>query len=225
MVKSLRFLFQFIWVNLAIVLAFAAALTLGNVVTAGGQHASPYIGGQLAQYYELFPLMMVMIVFLLSFGFCTINLNMALSFGARRQDYFWAVQGSILLYALISWAVQLFMTALPAWLGWWNTTEWNLMMTLGGTPFWVYPLVCTTFSAAGCALGPLYAKSRIWSAIVISVFMVIGVGVVVLLLTVSNHITTGLWGDLPVILLAGDILILSLSEWAIWRAVHRAVVK
>lgn len=225
MVKSFRFLLQFVRVNLCVVLGFAAVLVLGNVLTDGGQNADGLIAEQFTQYYELFPLMLVMIVFLLSFGLCTSNLNMALSFGARRRDYFWAVQGSILLYTLVFWGVQLFMTALPYRLDWWATTEWSVMMTLGGNPFWAYPLVCMTFSAAGCALGPLNYKSRVWNAIVIAVLMGLGVGVVFLLLVISHHIKTGLWGDLPAILLAAMVVIFVLSEYFIWRAVHRAVVK
>ena len=225
MVKSLRFLLQFIWVNLAVVLGFAAVLTAGVTLTGAGNGGDGPLARLSAQYYELFPLMLILIAFLLSVGLCTSNLDMALSFGARRRDYFWAVQGAAAVYTLAYWAMQAAMTALPALLGWEKAAEWEVMMNLGGAPFWVYPLVAMTVLTAGCAMGPLFIKSRVWGAILMAASMVVGTGTVVLLLFVSNHMETGLWGDLPVILAVIMVVIFLVSEWFIWRAVRRAVVK
>lgn len=51
-----------------------------------------------ATYYGAFPLVTLFVLFLFAFSLCTSNLNLGLSFGARRRDFFWAVQGVLVVY-------------------------------------------------------------------------------------------------------------------------------
>lgn len=198
--------------NLAIVAACAAALT-GSYALSGGKMEF------FKTYFDTLPVMLILIFFMLAFGLSTSNLQVALSFGARRRDYFWALQGAILTYTAGAAAIQ---TAASLLTGALNLPRPEL---LGGTRLLVgFPLACLALTAVGCMAGLLYVRSRSWGAVVMVSTMVLGVIVVVMFLLVIND-KVGLWGDLPLILTALMICLLVVSELVLYRAIVRAVVK
>lgn len=212
MFKSFKFLLQFAWINLASILVFAAIVIVGASVTGvpDGRYNlfSTYLGG--------FPFIVFMIVYVLAFAFCTHYLNMALSFGARRRDYFWGLQGILLLHALVCWGLQSVMAAIPDLFHWTEVERWTMLMRLGGTTPWLYPLVLTAVMALGCVCGLLFFRSKVWGVIIMVISMLILMaGMVALLL--AGDFYDGRWGDLSWLLPLIMGIVLAVSEWGIWR--------
>ena len=130
MKRSFRFLMLTALPNLAIVASVAAVISLGTVLFGSGMDDN----NVFQTYFGMFPMMQLMIFFLLSFNLSTINLNIALSFGARRQDYFLALQGVFGVYTLGGWAVQRGMALLPGLLKMKDADHWYTMLSLGEVP-------------------------------------------------------------------------------------------
>ena len=131
MLKSFRFLFQFAWINLACLLGFAVLVVVGCYATGVPGGAS----NLFATYYGAFPLVTLFVLFLFAFSLCTSNLNLGLSFGARRRDFFWAVQGVLVVYTGFCWAAQVLLAALPQLGGWIEEGRWTLIRIHRNIPF------------------------------------------------------------------------------------------
>ena len=220
MEKSFRFLWQFSAPNLAVLVGFAAVVTVGAHLTSGGYD----LNNMFATYFGMFPLMSLMILFMFSLALCTSNLDMAVSFGARRRDFFWAIQAIMLLYALVVWVLQAIMSRLPAILGWQGLERWELLLGNGMNPF-TYLLMAMTVFAMGCVCGLVYVRSRLWGTIVLLVFVVLGVSSVVVTLFTADHRHTGVWGDLPWLLTVGFVVVFAACEAFLWRFVNRYCVR
>ena len=168
MLKSFRFLFQFAWINLACLLGFAVLVVVGCYATGVPGGAS----NLFATYYGAFPLVTLFVLFLFAFSLCTSNLNLGLSFGARRRDFFWAVQGVLVVYTGFCWAAQVLLAALPQLGGWIEEGRWTLIRAFYGGTLWVFPLVCLTILVLGCLGGLVSAKSKVWGAVILSVSVI-----------------------------------------------------
>ena len=150
MVKSFRFLLSYSWVNLGAIFGFAAIVIVGCYIT--GVPNDLETSNLFETYYCMFPTMILMCLFLYAFALCTNNLNLGLSMGARRVDFFWALQGIMLFYAAVCWGLQLFMTAFPAMANWEVRERWALLDMFDGR-VWVFPLVCIVLMVLGCLSG------------------------------------------------------------------------
>ena len=168
MLKSFRFLFQFAWINLACLLGFAVLVVVGCYATGVPGGAS----NLFATYYGAFPLVTLFVLFIFAFSLCTSNLNLGLSFGARRRDFFWAVQGVLVVYTGFCWAAQVLLAALPQLGGWIEEGRWTLIRAFYGGTLWVFPLVCLTILVLGCLGGLVSAKSKVWGAVILSVSVI-----------------------------------------------------
>lgn len=234
MKKSFRFLWQFSWANLAVLAGFAAAVTLGAVasgVPQGNENIfQTYFGG--------FPMIALMVLFILSFALCTSNLNLALSCGARRRDFFWGMQSILLAYTLTAWLLQSAMSAIPALMHWSDLGRWTALMTFGNMATWVFPLTSMTVLALGCLCGLLFGRSKVLGSIVIVAAMFLSVAVMVLLMVTAGNevnfysldgsapdVTLSPWGRLPLYLGLGLGAVFLASEYLIWRFIRRYCVR
>ena len=98
--KEFRFLLQSARINLALVAGYAAVLTLGAILF-------PAPEGERNLFYNYFisaPITVSFILFIMSFSMGANNLNISLTLGGRRRDYFWALQPVLALYVGTSWA-------------------------------------------------------------------------------------------------------------------------
>ena len=228
MVKSVRFLWQFIWVNLSAIFAFAAIVVGGCYITGVPQGAQ----NLFKSYFQAFPLMILFILYMYGFALCTNSLNLALSFGARRRDIFWGIQGTILLYTAVCWLLQLFMSGLPA-LGSW--TQLSRPWVMGGNGGLVlFPLLCVTALVLGCLSGMAMARSRALGIVLIFVAaLALMAGTVVLLIVADLSMWSfllggewgAMWGSLPYVLLGLALLALIVGEVVIWRTVRGYAVR
>ena len=231
MVKSFRFLLNFAWVNLSAIFGFAAIVIAGCYLT--GVPGNAENGNLFETYYAMFPTMLLLILFLYAFALCTNNLNLGLSMGARRGDFFWALQGIMAFYAVICWVLQLFMAAFPALANWAVRDRWALLDLFGGR-VWVFPLVCMVLMVLGCLSGMVMVKNKIIGTILVtlSIFVMCGVTVFMLLSADTNIMTYLLdtrWGRLWISLPKVMIGVLAAGavggELLIWRVIQRYVVR
>ena len=231
MVKSFRFLLSYSWVNLGAVFGFAAIVIVGCYIT--GVPGNPNVGNLFETYYSMFPTMILLCLFLYAFSLCTNNLNLGLSMGARRRDFFWAIQGNMAFYAVICWGLQLFMSAFPALANWEVRERWELLNLFGGR-VWVFPLVCMALMVLGCLSGLVMVKSKIAGTILVtvSIFVMIFVTAFMMLSAdtgVMSYLVETEWGwlwtTLPRIMIAVLAAGAVGGEFLIWKVVQRYVVR
>lgn len=231
MVKSLRFLLNFTWVNLGAISGFAAVVIAGCYVT--GVPGNPNVGNLFETYYAMFPTMILLCLFLYAFAMCTNNLNLGLSMGARRRDFFWAVQGNMAFYAVVCWGLQLFMSAFPTLAGWEIRDKWALLDLFDGR-VWVFPLVCMVLMVLGCLSGLVLVKSKILGGVLvtISIFVMIFVTIFMILSADTGVMDTLLdseWGWFFAVLPKAGLTVLSVGavggEFLIWKVVQHYVVR
>lgn len=229
--RSFRFLLNFAWTNLGAIFGFAAIVIAGCYVTGVPNNAEN--GNLFENYYAMFPTMILLCLFLYAFALCTNNLNLGLSMGARRNDFFWALQGIMVFYAVICWALQLFMSAFPALANWEVRDRWMLLNLFGGR-VWLFPLVCMVLMVLGCLSGLVMVKSKIAGAtlVTISIFVMIFVTVFMILSAdtgIMDYLMETEWGCLWTTLPRIMIAVLSIGavggEFLIWKVVQRYVVR
>lgn len=227
MVKSFRFLLNYSWVNLGAIFGFAAIVIVGCYAT--GVPDNPSVGNLFETYYAMFPTMILLCLFLYAFAMCTNNLNMGLSMGARRRDFFWAVQANMAFYAVACWGLQLFMSAFPAIANWEIRERWELL-NLFGYRVWMFPLICIVLMVLGCLSGMVVVKNKILGALLValSILVMIGATVFMLLSTDTNFqelLFDSIWGDLPKIVLGVLAVSFVGGELLIWKVIQRYVVR
>ena len=221
MYQCFRFLFHSVWTSLGCVLAFATVVIAGAFATGVPDGAT----NLFETYFAALPITVLMILFILSFNLCAGSLNLALSLGARRRDYFVALQGALLAYTGACWLLQIAVSLIPSAFAWTDPERWTILTALRGPHLWSYPLLCLAVLALGCACGILFARSRVLGGIILAVSICLGI-----FGTGFLYITSGTWGEadlgvLPVVLTAGAVGVVGASEGFMWRAISRCAVK
>ena len=223
MVKSFRFLLQFAWINLGALLVFALIVSVGSALTGVPGGAD----NLFSTYYSAFPLMALMILYIYAFALCTSNLNLALSFGATRRGFFWAVQGILLLYILVSWLLQGILAVLPSLLNWEGQGRFPILL-ICGFDSWFFPLLALVILCLGCLAGVIFIKSKAAGVLVVALSGVVGIaGMVALFITSSAVRDFGpdLFGSLPLWLTAGGVALVGVSEGFLWHTIRNFIVK
>lgn len=232
MVKSFRFLLSFAWINMGAVIGFAAIVIAGCYITGVPGSTNGSGDNLFTTYYAMFPIMILFMLYLYGFALCTNNLNLGLSFGARRGDFFWALQGIIVFYTLISWVLQVFLCAFPAMANWEVRDRWMLLHLFDGRP-WVFPLACAVFMVLGCLCGLLMIKHKGLGVftMVLAVFLLMGATVFLILSAeteVMDFVRGEGWGWLTALpgIVAGVLAAAAAAgEVVIWRTIRRFVVR
>lgn len=229
--RSFRFLLNFAWYNLAAIFGFAAIVIAGCYLS--GVPSNAENGNLFETYYAMFPTMILLILFLYAFALCTNNLNLGLSMGARRTDFFWALQGIMVFYSVVCWLLQLFMAAFPALANWEVRDRWALLDLFGGK-VWIFPLVCLVLMVLGCLSGMVMVKNKIVGSILVtvSIFVMVVVTVFMTLSTdtniMENLLETGLgwvFTVLPKVMAAVLAVGAVGGEFLIWKVIQRYVVR
>ena len=229
--RSFRFLLNFAWINLGAIFGFAAIVIAGCYIT--GVPGNTENGNLFETYYAMFPTMLLLILFLYAFALCTNNLNLGLSMGARRTDFFWALQGIMVFYAVVCWALQLFMSAFPAIASWEVRERWALLDLFGGR-VWAFPLVCLVLMVLGCLSGMVMVKNKIVGSILVTVSIFVMVVVTVfMILSADTNIVENLleteFGWLFTVLPRVMIGVLAVGavegELFIWWFIQRCIVR
>lgn len=229
--RSFRFLLNFAWTNLSAIFGFAAIVIAGCYLSGVPNNAEN--GNLFETYYAMFPTMLLLILFLYAFALCTNNLNLGLSMGARRTDFFWALQGIMVFYSLVCWALQLFMSAFPAIANWEVRDRWALLDLFGGQ-VWVFPLVCLVLMVLGCLSGMVMVKNKIIGSILVTVSIIIMVAVTMFMLLFTDarmmeaFQEAGLgwvFTTLPVVMTAVLAMGAVGGELLIWRTIQRYIVR
>lgn len=212
MKKCFRYLFMFNTPNYAMAAGVAAALLAGCYLT-----GVPTDGrGLFYGYYNMFPSMLLLVALFSGTAFCSSSLNHALSYGARRTDYFWGMQGIIVLNTLVYTLLNALFLSLPELL------HWNEAFS-GAQLAPTYPLSMLMVHAVGCAVGRLYIKSRRWAG------LISGVATFLLVLnpiadTIIAH-GGSTWGSLDWFLLLASIFITFICEFWTYCVIVNATVR
>ena len=220
MVKSFRFLLQNAKVYLGVLTAFAAIITAGAFLSGVPDGAE----NMFATYYGLFPLMCLMCLFIFSFAMCTSDLQLAVSFGARRRDYFKAIHLYILMNVVVYSTLQWVLAWIPRATHWDNLDTTLSLLSLCSSSFWLFPLLCFSMQVIGCVCGLVMIHSRLLGALIMAVLMAAGITAVVFLMLSANR-GFHLWGDLPAILLALLAVGAAAGEVVLWRRISHFSVK
>lgn len=231
MVKSFRFMLNFVWVNLGAVIGFAVIVIAGCYMT--GVPDSAGVDNLFVTYYAMFPTMILLCLFLYAFALCTNNLNMALSMGARRADFFWALQGVMVFYAAVCWVLEWFLAAFPALANWEVRARWDLLSTYNGR-LWTFPALCLVMLIVGCLCGLVMAKHKVLGGLLITLAVLIMMAAIVYMLLSSDtdlfdfllETEWGwLWSGLSKVVAAVLALSAVGGELLIWRTIQRYTVR
>lgn len=231
MIKSFRFLLNFALINLGAIFGFAAIVIVGCYAT--GVPGDREAGNLFETYYAMFPTMILLCLFLYAFALCTNNLNLGLSMGARRWDFFRALQGIMLFYTVVCWALCRFMTAFPAMANWEVRGRFSLLSTYSGNPL-TYPLLCLVMLVLGCLGGLLMVKSKVLGTIVVILSVLVMTGATVFMLLSTDAGMAGafsgtqwewLFTTLPKILAGVLAAAFAGGELLIWRTIRRYTVR
>ncbi len=214
MTKCFRYLFMFNYINYLYALGFSLFLLAGCYVTGVPDDGR----GLFAGYFGMYPTMLMMAALFSGTAFCSSSLNHALSYGARREDYYWGMWGIILVniavYSLMAWGFS----RLPELLGW--SAEF-LLTRQTFTP--IFPFVLLIWHSVGCALGRLYITHRKLAGVVT------GLSIFFLLMnpiynTIASH-TGSFWGDLPWLLLSAGALVIFICQFYAYSVIKLATVR
>lgn len=219
--RIFRFLWMFSWPNLATLAGFAVVIVLGASLTGVPQGADNIF----ATYFPAFPFMELMVLYAVSFALCTTNLNLAVSFGCRRRDFFWGYQGMLAVYTGISWLLKEGMYRLPAALGWPQGSrldEMAQMMNLRGI---LFPALALCLLALGAVSGLVFARSKVWGTVVIVAAAVLGMGVFFLFMILNLTEHSALLGRLATVTLAVMAAAFAAAEVFLWRFTGRYCVR
>jgi hypothetical protein len=215
MKRTLRFLCQFGWIYLACLVGFALAITACAFLT-GVPHGSDNL---FSSYFGSYPVAMLLILYLFSIGLCTTYLNLAVSFGARRQDYFWGTQVGFLVLSGAAWVIKVGMTALSTAMNWMDELGEPYAVALQEVPGWCYLLMGMACMALGAVCGFVLIRSRVWGTIFMVVVMLAFITGVTVSLLISD-------GFLPLNgMMAGVVVVFVLCEGIIWRFFKRYSVR
>ena len=186
--------------NYAMALAFAGIILGGCYLT-----GVPAEGrGLFYGYFNMFPSMLLLVALFPGTALCTTSLNHALSYGARRRDYFWGMQGIMVLNTVFYSLFNALFLALPELLNWHPDFS-------GATFSATFPFAMFMIHTIGCAVGQLYIKSRRWGSVIIglAIFLLIANPISE---TILAHSTKPIWGGFPLFGAALCLLVTFLCE-------------
>ncbi len=166
--KNARYLLAALWSTLAVLGLILAVLAVLCALTGAGEGRA----NLFFIYYSMFPFYVLLVLYLIAYSLCTVNLNTALSLGTRRRDYFLALQSMFVLCPLVCWGLAVLAARLPELLRWEMTEQFGLLQRLGDpAALWPFPLVGAGLMVLGCLTGLVFVRSRLWGCILLVAVM------------------------------------------------------
>ena len=152
--------------------------------------AGSAVGSQLLglnffdSYYMALPLMISLFLTLYSTSLSTYQLELSLSMGGRRIDYFAAVLIIWLTATLLSLAVTILAAMIPEWLGWGSsdfpdTLSWANHNRTGAPSFRtpaVWPMLSLLYlmlQSFGAVIGRVLSRHKVLAGIFMAVFLML----------------------------------------------------
>ena len=225
MKRAFRYFGLTVSFNVLVLCGLAVVVTLGTIYFSGGDAAAQEMHRNMfSSYFGLFPLMSIIILFILSFNLCTVDLQVAVSFGARRRDFFLGLQGALRIYSFVIWGLQAVMSRVPERMGWSDLEHWQMLMG-NGMGIGTYLLMVMAVLSMGCLCGLVFTRSKVWGVVVLCAVVIVGIIAVVVQMFTAFNRDTQIWGDLPWILTAVFGLILLAAEAGIWKFIKGYCVR
>ena len=204
--------------------------------------AGSAVGSQLLgisffdSYYMSLPLMISLFLVLYSITLSTYQLELSLSMGGRRIDYFAAVLVIWLAATLFSLAVTILAAMIPDWLGWGvidfpDALGWEDQFRTGA-PFYrspaVWPMLCLLYlmlQSFGTMMGRFLLGHKVLAGVFTAVFLILITALLCFaMIARSLELQTDWVFSLPALCLILMVLIL-LFTILFHRQLRRAVVR
>lgn len=162
MTRTARFLWRFTWANWLTLLIFAGVVFLGSAVTGVPEGTR----NMFSIYLGIFPMMVPMILLLFNLGRCSTFLQLALSFGGQRRNYFLVIQLFLLFDTLLGYGVLLLLRDIPVTLLWVQVDELGLLLRNAlDWAGWRFPLMIFSQAVMGCVVGLCLVRSKVLGSI------------------------------------------------------------
>ena len=223
MAKALKYLLVTNWAAI-VFLPAAAAVVLLLCILSGVPGGADNL---FSTYFASMPSLLIIVLFVFGCTLSSSTLHVALSFGCRRKDYFLALQGIVVIYAAVAWAIHLILCRLPALLPW--TEQFQFMARMLNTRFWLYPLLALGMTFLGCLCGLVFTRSRRVAVLLYALSFGVMIGVTTSLAIAWMGETNGEISPAqsPFILAAAAITvgIVILAEVLLGRFIRRYCVK
>ena len=218
MTRTARFLWQFNWPNWLTLFACAGVVFLGATATGVPEGADNIF----STYLGVLPLMVPMILMLFNLGRCSTCVQLALSFGARRRDFFLVIQFFLILDTLLGCGVLFLMKDIPVALRWVQGNELNEVLKNSlAWANWRFPLMIFSQAAMGCVVGMTLVRSKVLGGIltVLATFAsLVGFMSLILLGLLQNPA----WVRILLTVVPAGIALG--SEVYLWRSIRRLTV-
>lgn len=214
--RSFRFLGR-AGLSLVGILTGFAAVVLAGIGLTGGE-VSLFV-----TYYEMFPMMTIVVLFAGGFAMASTHLRMALSMGGRRIDFFWSLQVLLLLLTLWGCLVTAALYQLPALLGW--PDFGSNLLSVGNLWGWLNLAVsCFVVLVLSALIGQLITRHPAVGLILLffGLFFIMCAAFTSLFLVKD---ATDNWGNWLAILNIIQVGFTALGEVLLYRSIMRTVVR
>lgn len=223
MAKALNYLLVTNWAAIVFLPAAAGVILLLCILSGVPGGAD----NLFSTYFASMPMLLIIVLFVFGCSLSSSTLHVALSLGCRRRDYFLALQGIVVIYAAVAWAVHLILCRLPALLPW--IASFQTMARMLNTRFWLYPLLALGMTFLGCLCGLVFTRSRRVAVLlyVLSFGVMIGVttSLAIAWMGESNGEIPSAQSPFMIAAAAITVGIVILAEVLLWRFIRRYCVK
>lgn len=222
MTKTLRYLLSSAWAILGGLAGFSVIVTAGCYLTGVPLGEEGIFLTYFAGTFMYAPLFL----YLYSYALATTYLNIALSMGARRRDYFLALQGCFVFCVAAGWLITVLVSSVPV-LGRWTNDSILITCSALGDPvrFWCYPFACLGLMVLGCLTGQLFSCSRLWGTVMIIVCILGLAGGLVWLMVDSFTAAAAGAAGVNAAIAASALILTGIGDFILWRIMRNYTVR
>lgn len=222
MKRSFRYLLLNDRYALLPMLIFAAVIVGGNFLVGGRLERQHFFANLFVTYLNAWPLMCGVILGCLCIAIYSNYVNLALSMGARRRDFFWATQLNFLIYLGFAWVTQLVLDAFSAHFGWESMQMWGT--TAPSRNLAMVPVLLMLMAGGSC-LGILLGKKPKLGIFVVVVSVFVFFLVLLAAILIGNDQRSNLWGSLPWLIPTVSAVLALVFDGVLWHFSQKTVVR
>ena len=172
-----------------------------------------------------YPILLLLVLFFSAWALGGPVLNLLLSMGCRRRDYWLAGEWIFLFLSLLAWLLWHIVLALPSWLGGTYSDQLRLQLDLGGQlSQQMFLFSCFAAPPAGAAAGVLSSDSRFLgrAAAAAALLITLLAGLGVYLFSISGGVDYGSQLPRSLCIFFGGVWLLGQILWG-WAAHRRTL--
>ena len=221
MKRVLKFCFRthFVQVSGLIFLIAAVSLILNLLSPARPIGDGLYTGGKFASFYSGFPLMCVLLQSILSIQCAGVNMNVAITMGARRRDYAVVIHIFLIIETVISLLLihGLYLLNEKLFI---LSRFYTYFYSPENMPMLAMLIIAAQTTGMGCMT--IGSDKRVLGSMLMAVLTM---ALMTAFMFSMGVLTIELWGDLPAIIFGALALASLAGEIGYWRYALKATVK